>query len=131
MSPEQQRLIEKADRSLQAARVLNDQGFFDSAASRAYYVMFYVATAFLEGEKLSYSRHSAVIAAFGQYFARPKRVPVQFHRYLIDAQNIRLEADYNADIQIAQTEVLQTISHAEEMIDFALANIDSLPPYFP
>lgn len=131
MTPEQQRLIEKADRSLQAARVLNDQGFFDSAASRAYYVMFYVATAFLEGEKLSFSRHSAVIAAFGQHFARPKRVPVQFHRYLIDAQNIRLEADYNADIQIAQTEVLQTISRAEEMVNFASANIDSLPPSSP
>jgi uncharacterized protein (UPF0332 family) len=69
MTPEQQRLLEKADRTLQAARVLNNQGFFDSAASRAY-VMFYIVTAFLESEKLSYSRHSAVIAAFGQKFAR-------------------------------------------------------------
>ncbi len=56
MNPEQQRLLDKADRTLQAARVLCDQGFFDSAASRAYYVMFYTVTAFLESEKLSYSR---------------------------------------------------------------------------
>ena len=131
MTPEQERLLEKANRTLQAARILNNQGFFDSAASRAYYVMFYIATAFLEGEKLSYSRHSAVIASFGQKFARPGLVPVQFHRYLIDAQNIRLEADYNADIQIAQTDTVQIIYRAEEMLIFALANIDSLPPYSP
>jgi uncharacterized protein (UPF0332 family) len=131
MTPEQERLLEKANRTLQAARILNNQGFFDSAASRAYYVMFYIATAFLEGEKLSYSRHSAVIASFGQKFARPGLVPVQFHRYLIDAQNIRLEADYNADIQIAQTDTVQIIYRAEEMLIFALANIDSLPPSSP
>ncbi|HBB32264.1 MAG TPA: DNA-binding protein [Cyanobacteria bacterium UBA8803] len=131
MNPEQQRLLDKADRTLQAAQVLSTQGFFDSAASRAYYVMFYIATAFLESEKLSYSRHSAVIAAFGQNFARSGRVPAQFHRYLIDAQNIRLEADYNADIEITQTEALQTIYRAEEMLNFAVANIDYIPPLYP
>ena len=85
MNIEQERLLNKAERTLQAAESLIDRGFCESAASRAYYVMFYIATAFLEGEKLSYSRHSAIIAAFGQNFARPQRVPVEFHRYLIDA----------------------------------------------
>lgn len=131
MTPEQQRLLDKADRTLQAARALINQGFFDSAASRAYYVMFYIATAFLESEKLSFSRHSAVIASFGQNFARSGRVPVHFHRYLIDAQNIRLAADYNADIEIAQTDALQTIDRAEEMLNFAWQNIDSFTPPSP
>lgn len=57
MTPEQQILLNKAARSLQAARELNNRGFSEFAASRAYYAMFYVATAFLEGEGLSYSRH--------------------------------------------------------------------------
>jgi uncharacterized protein (UPF0332 family) len=50
VTPEQQRLLDKADRSLQAARELNDAGFAEFAASRAYYAMFYIAEAFLEGE---------------------------------------------------------------------------------
>ena len=37
MTPEQQSLLEKADRTWQAANVLLSRGFFDSAASRAYY----------------------------------------------------------------------------------------------
>lgn len=74
MTPQQQALIQKAVRSVQAAEVLNETGFPEFAASRAYYTMFYVAEAFLEGEGLVFSSHSAVIAAFGQQFARTGRV---------------------------------------------------------
>ncbi len=55
MTPEQQNLLNKAEKSLEDAKVLNTLGFFDSAASRAYYTIFYIATAFLEQDKLSYS----------------------------------------------------------------------------
>ncbi|MDB9315093.1 HEPN domain-containing protein [Spirulina sp. CS-785/01] len=41
MTPEQTKLFEKATRSLQAARELNQKGFPDFAASRTYYAMFY------------------------------------------------------------------------------------------
>lgn len=127
MTPEQERLLNKAAKTLQAAKALNDRGFFDSAASRTYYVMFYIATAFLEGEKLSYSRHSAIIAAFGKNFARPQRVPVEFHRYLIDAQKIRLDADYTTEIELTSQEVQELMERAETMLEFAVNNIDSLP----
>jgi uncharacterized protein (UPF0332 family) len=46
MTPEQQRLLDKANRSLQAARELNNTGFPEFATSRADYSMFYIATAF-------------------------------------------------------------------------------------
>jgi uncharacterized protein (UPF0332 family) len=131
MTPEQQKLLEKANRSLQAARELNRTGFPDFAASRPYYAMFYIATAFLEGEGLSYSKHSAVIAAFGRIFARTNRIPVELHRYLIDAERIRLRADYNTELDISETDVEQLVSQGEEMLNFALENIDSLPPYSP
>lgn len=112
MTPEQQRLIEKADRSLQAARELNATGFAEFAVSRAYYSMFYIATAFLEGEGLAYSRHSAVIAAFGEQFARPRRIPPEYHRYLIDAERSRLRGDYNTDPNITTDEADQLIERA-------------------
>ena len=87
---------------MQAAEELNQKGFAEFAASRGYYAMFYIATAFLEGEGLAYSKHSAVIAAFGERFARPQRVPREFHRYLIDAERTRLRGDYNTDPNITQ-----------------------------
>ena len=46
MTPEQQRLLDKADKTLQAALLC--EAFFYSDAPLAYYVIFYVTTAFLE-----------------------------------------------------------------------------------
>ena len=80
MTPEQAALVRKARDSLRAARVLADQEhLYDFAVSRAYYAMFYIAEAFLLGEGLAFSKHSAVIAAFGQRVAKTGRVPKEFH----------------------------------------------------
>ncbi len=92
MTADQQELFAKAGDSLSAAKLLLDESYPGFAASRAYYTMFYVAQALLEGEGLSFSKHSAVIAAFGQHFAHTGKVPVTFHRFLIDAQRIRQSA---------------------------------------
>lgn len=83
MSPDQEELLRKARQSINAGRLLLDGGYPGFAASRAYYAMFYMAQALLEGEGLAFSKHSAVIAAFGKHFVRTNRVPVEFHRYLL------------------------------------------------
>lgn len=127
MTPQQQALIQKAARSIQSAIGQNETGFPEFAASRAYYAMFYLASAFLEGEGLAFSSHAAVIAAFGQQFARTGLVPVEFHRYLIDAQDIRNKADYNIEPNITQKDTAQLIARAEQFLEFAQQQIDSLP----
>lgn len=89
MTPDQSELMEKATRSLEAARPLLDEEHPDFAASRAYYAMFYAAEAMLEGEELAFSSHAAVVAAFGREFARTGRVPSRLHQYLTRAMNLR------------------------------------------
>lgn len=128
MTPEQQALLEKATRSLQAARVLNQQNLPEFAASRAYYTMFYIASAFLEGEGLAFSRHSAVISAFGREFANTGRVPVEFHRYLIAAEQIRRQADYNINPGLTQAQAAEQILRAEQFLELAKQLLDSPPP---
>ena len=58
MTPEQLELLLKARQSLSAARLLLNNSYPDYATSRAYYTMFYIAEAFLEGEGMSFSKHS-------------------------------------------------------------------------
>jgi uncharacterized protein (UPF0332 family) len=50
MTAAQRDLLCKAQESLAAARLLHREGFHAFAASRAYYVMFYVTQALLEGD---------------------------------------------------------------------------------
>ncbi|MGH2412534.1 MAG: HEPN domain-containing protein [Microcystaceae cyanobacterium] len=124
MSPEQQGLLDKAHRSLEAARRLNETGFPEFATSRAYYAMFYVAEAFLAGEGLSFSRHSAVISALGERFARTERIPRDYHRYLLDAQDQRNRGDYNIDPNLTEADAELLIARATAFLDFALAHLD-------
>ena len=70
MNSDLQALIAKAKDSLGAARILVKDGYFDFAASRAYYAMFYVAEAMLMRLGKSYNKHSAVISAFGREYAK-------------------------------------------------------------
>lgn len=127
MTPAQQALLQKAVRSLQAAKVLNQNALPEFAASRAYYTMFYIAEAFLEGEGLAFSRHSAVIAAFGQQFARTGRVPAEFHRALITAEQIRLQGDYNIDPGLTAEQAATQIIRAEQFLELA-AQLIGIPP---
>ncbi len=123
MNEVQRKLIDKATKSLEAAGQILSLNYPEFAVSRAYYTMFYIASAFLEGENLSYGKHSAVISAFGQYFAKTERVPKVYHRYLIKAEELRKGADYNLDIEIAPEEAAEVIGQAEEMLEFALNNL--------
>ncbi|MBD2773503.1 HEPN domain-containing protein [Iningainema tapete] len=127
MTPEQIFLLRKADNTLRAAKLLVTNSFPDSAASRAYYTMFYVVEAFLLGEGLTFSSHAAVISAFGREFVRTGRVSVEFHRYLIEAQNKRIQADYNIDSSITESQATELISRAEEFLQLAQSML-GLPP---
>jgi uncharacterized protein (UPF0332 family) len=67
---ETEALLLKSHESLDAAQLLNAQGYANVAASRAYYAMFYAAQALLLERGFSFSSHSAVIAAFGREIAK-------------------------------------------------------------
>ncbi|MDJ0601951.1 MAG: HEPN domain-containing protein [Crocosphaera sp.] len=126
MTIEQQQLLQKSRDSLQAAQLLVDNNLPAFAAARAYYAMFYIAEAFLLGENLTFSSHAAVIAAFGRVFAKTKRIPVNYHRFLINAQEKRIEADYNLNPNITSKEATEIINQAQNMLNFAQNNINLL-----
>lgn len=125
MTPEQLALLDKARRSLQAAQSLIEQEFYDFAVSRAYYAMFYIAEALLDQEGLSFSSHAALISAFGQYLARPGKVPTEFHRQLIDAQAQRIRADYDLQPDLQQPDAEIIVSQAQAFLTTALQNLTS------
>jgi uncharacterized protein (UPF0332 family) len=114
-------LIAKAKDSLDAARGLLRDGHPDFAASRAYYAMFYVAGALLATRGRSYSKHSAVIVAFGREYAKPGTMDARFHRWLIAAQNLRNVADYGTGMNVSREQAESVCAWAEEFIEAAEA----------
>ncbi|WP_030007229.1 HEPN domain-containing protein [Picosynechococcus sp. NKBG042902] len=121
MKPETPKFITKAKESLKASEILAKQKLCNFAASRAYYTMFYIAEAFLWEKDLSFSSHSAVIAAFGRDIVKVGIVPTEFHRYLITAQRKRTQADYGIedDVQISLEDTQILIEQSRNFIAIA------------
>ena len=126
MTDEQRELLLKAQQSLEAAKLLLTNNYPDYATSRAYYTMFYIARAFLEGEGFSFSKHSAVIAAFGREFAKTQRVSPEFHRFLIEAQELRAASDYGQFNAVTIDQATEQIDRAEQFLAVAIQEIDAI-----
>jgi len=119
MNPEIEALITKAKKSLGPARSLIKDSYFDFAASRAYYAMFYVAEALLAVVGQSYSKHSGVISAFGREYAKTGKLDSKFHRWLIDAQDFRNIGDYGLEAHITKDDANLVCDWAQEFIESA------------
>lgn len=116
MNEEITNLIEKAKRSVKAAKRLFDSEDYDFSVSRAYYAMFYCAEALMLTEDLSFSKHSAVISAFGKYFIKTRLMPYPMYSYLNDAFKDRQTGDYETFTKISKKQAETHIKNAEEFI---------------
>jgi uncharacterized protein (UPF0332 family) len=86
------------------------------AVSRAYYAMFYLVTAVLLTKNLNFSKHKAVVAAFGQHFIKTNIFDHKFHRYLVWAFEQRQIGDYEPLEEITEEIADKNIKRAVEFL---------------
>ncbi len=75
--------------------------------------MFYSAEALLLSRDLSFSKHSAVIAAFGQHFVKTGILDASLHRHFLEAFDLRNLADYGAVRTIENADVHSVLENAK------------------
>jgi uncharacterized protein (UPF0332 family) len=73
----------------------------------------------LQERGLSFSSHAAVIGTFGREFAKNAVLDQKYHRYLIDAQDLRNIGDYAIGQEIAEDQVDLMCRWAEEFLSAA------------
>lgn len=108
-------LFEKASQSIAAAETLFDDGFYDFSASRSYYAMFYSIEAVFLHQDRAFSKHKTVISAFGKEFIKTGIFPTEFHRYILDAFDLRNLGDYGTMHSVNKTQAQELIQHAKEI----------------
>ncbi|MBN2488529.1 MAG: HEPN domain-containing protein [Methanosarcinaceae archaeon] len=109
-------LLKKAEDSIKGARLLFDDDLFGFAVSRAYYAMFYLVSAVLLTKGLNFSKHTAVVAAFGQHFVKTNIFEHKFHRYLVEAFEQRQIGDYEVLDVITKETAQRVINRAMEFM---------------
>ena len=109
-------MLDKAKRYVGSAELLNAQGDYDSAISRLYYAMFDCAEALLIAEGLAYSSHKAVIAGFGQHFAKTDKLPKVMHQWLREGFEKRQISDYDFVLTVDEDDVIDLSNKARQFI---------------
>jgi uncharacterized protein (UPF0332 family) len=72
--------------------------------------------ALLINERLQFSSHGAVHAAFGQHFVKAGRVDPKFHRYLLDTFRSRQTADYDSLPEVSEQSAREMLTQAREFL---------------
>jgi hypothetical protein len=63
-----------------------------------------VAEAILATKGLRYAKHGGVHAAFGEHVVKAGEMDPRYHRWLLDAFDRRITADYGVDVSISSDE---------------------------
>lgn len=107
-------LLEKSRKSLEASAALLRDGFSESTISRAYYASFYLAQAALATKDISRSKHSGVIAAFGENLTKKSLLPENLHKVLLNLYELRVTSDYSVEDVPSIDEAKEAFKTAKE-----------------
>jgi uncharacterized protein (UPF0332 family) len=108
--------LERAEASIRAAKDLAVGGYYDFAASRAYYAAFYAATAVLLCEEFEFSKHSGVIAFIHREFVKTGRLDKRYGKDLNWLFELRGVGDYGVILHVSQEDAKKAIKVAEEFL---------------
>jgi uncharacterized protein (UPF0332 family) len=108
--------LERAEASIRAAKDLAVGGYYDFAASRAYYAAFYAATAVLLCEEFEFSKHSGVIAFIHREFVKTGRLDKRYGKDLNWLFELRGVGDYGVMLHVSQEDAKKAIKVAEEFL---------------
>ncbi|GJM40404.1 MAG: HEPN domain-containing protein [Ardenticatenaceae bacterium] len=111
--------LDRAKKDLQAIRINIENDLYTVAISRAYFVMFYAASALLKSIDVERKKHSGIVSAFGEHFVKPGLIDAKFSRMLVRAFESRNDTDYDVyfviDAELAQKRFQEAQAFVEKI----------------
>ncbi len=108
--------LEMAEKKLNSAQLLFEQGFLADAQSRAYYCLLHSARALLATQQLDSKKHSGVISLFNQNFVKNKVVPKHYGKILMNAKDLREDSDYDEFYVTNRKETEELLNQTSEFL---------------
>jgi uncharacterized protein (UPF0332 family) len=113
--------IESAYNTFEAAKVLAQNGFWNSAINRLYYAIFYAVNALLVLNEIDTQTHSGMRTQFSKYFIKTGKLDKKYGKLLVQLYDWRQQGDYENLIDFSEETVNQLFEPVNEM----LATIDN------
>ena len=108
--------INTAKETLQAARSLAKDGYWNSVINRLYYSCFYAIQALLFKYDISTRSHSGLKHRFSLHFVKSGKIDKNLAGVFIELSDFRQESDYADFIDFNEEETLPLIPRVENLI---------------
>ena len=109
--------LESSRNTFEAAKVLAENGYWNSAINRLYYAVFYSVTALLYISDISVKKHSSVKSQFTLNYIKTGKLDKKFGQLLSDLFDWRQKGDYEIIYDYDEESVIPLIPVVEEMLD--------------
>jgi hypothetical protein len=106
----------RANKSLQAARMLLENQLYEDCVSRSYYAVLHAAKAALIKIGVEAESHQAVRRMFGLHLVKTEQIEKHFAEILTAQQEDREIGDYNIYLNIQQERAAKRVLDAERFI---------------
>ena len=117
MNEESRLYFDKSKECIKDAQLLLDSGRTSAVVGRCYYAMFHAASAILIEKDIKRHSHQGLISAFGQVYIKTGLIDPKFHKYLIEAFDLRQESDYQPMTEISEKQAARLLERAQEFLN--------------
>lgn len=104
--------FERAEKTLEEADLLTENGYYNAAVNRLYYACYYATEALLLKHKITAQTHAGVKAMFGLHFVTTKLVPLAIGKTLSTLFEKRQSGDYEDFVFCDRQEALDLAAQA-------------------
>lgn len=108
--------LKTAYNTYDAAKVLSDNGFWNSTVNRLYYALFYAVNALLINNNITTKSHSATKSQFSQYFIKTGILDIKYGKLLSELYDWRQKGDYDNIFDYEADSVMPLFERVLEMI---------------
>ena len=107
----------RAEKALKSAKLLEENGELEDAASRAYYAMFHATRALLFSKGVNAKTHKGTISLFGEKIVKQGIMSEEYADMLRKAFDLRQKSDYEICAEASVELVKEVIKNAEQFIE--------------
>lgn len=108
--------LSKADKNIEAARILLESKYYSESINRSYYAIFHSLRALLAYNKFDSKKHSGIISYFNQHYVKENKFSKEYSVILSQAFMVRNKSDYDDFYIVSRQEAVDQITNAEMFV---------------
>lgn len=108
--------MESAYNTFEAAKLLAQNGFWNSAINRLYYALFYAVNSILVLNEIDSQTHSGMRTQFSKYFIKTGKLDKKYGKLLVQLYDWRQQGDYENLFDFSEDTVNQLFEPVKEML---------------